>query len=209
MNHKTSTNLWLQLFPESQESSTCRDMEAVCVVTKVETQLVEAENIISVGLCLIHTSLQARSADLPASPAGLLGRFAPSGFALRAPIPLARILRFALTKIFEKKRSVSINSKCSETRKNAKKKNFYPFWPITRFAHSAKFKKIFEKNKCVSIDSKCSETHRNAIKNFLPLWPNTRFARSAKPERRSATLPTPCHPQGPKECPCQVSCRLD
>ena len=43
----------------------------------------------------------------------------------------------------------------------------------------------------VSIDSKCSETH------------------SAKPERRRETLPTPCHPQGPKECPCPVSCRLD
>ena len=54
----------------------------------------------------VTTSLQARSADLPASPAGLLGRFAPSGFALRARISLAslaRILRFALTKIFEKK----------------------------------------------------------------------------------------------------------
>ena len=34
-------------------------------------------------------------------------------------------------------------------------------------------------------------------------------AHSAKSERRSATLPTPCHSQGPKECPCQVSCRLD
>ena len=48
-----------------------------------------------------YTSLQARDADLPASPAGLLGRFAPSGFALRSRISLA--LRFALTKIFEKK----------------------------------------------------------------------------------------------------------
>ena len=27
-------------------------------------------------------------------------------------------------------------------------------------------------------------------------------------ERRSATLFTPCHSQGPKECPWQVSCRL-
>ena len=32
---------------------------------------------------------------------------------------LARVLRFALTKIFEKKKCVSIDSKCSETRKNA------------------------------------------------------------------------------------------
>ena len=65
----------------------------------------------SVAKELISTSLQARSADLPASPAGLLCRFAPSGFAplgfeLRARISLAslaRVLRFALTKIFEKK----------------------------------------------------------------------------------------------------------
>ena len=88
-------------------------------------------------MCQVHsvikyTSLQARSADLPASPAGLLDRFAPSGFALRAHISLAllaHILRFALTKIFEKIKCVSIDSKCSETRKNAKKKKifFYPF----------------------------------------------------------------------------------
>ena len=88
---------------------------------------------------LCFTNLQARSADLPASPAGLLGRFAPSGFALRAHIlltSLAHFLRFALTKIFEKKKCVSINSKCSETRKNAKKKFFYPFWPIRCFTRS-------------------------------------------------------------------------
>ena len=41
----------------------------------------------------IDTSLQARDADLPASPAGLLGRFAPSGFALRARISLASLAR--------------------------------------------------------------------------------------------------------------------
>ena len=46
---------------------------------------------------LRFTSLLARSADLPASSAGLLGHFAPSGFALRAR------MRFTLTKIFEKK----------------------------------------------------------------------------------------------------------
>ena len=116
----------------------------------------------------IHTSLQARSADLPASPAGLLGRFAPSGFALCARISLAslaRVSRFALTKIFGKKKCVSIDSKCSETRKNAKK-FFLPF--LTHYALRAKFTKIFEKNKCVSIDSKCSETRKNAKKIFLP-----------------------------------------
>ena len=45
-------------------------------------------------------------ADLPARPAGLLGHFAPSGFALCTRIllaSLAHISRFALTKIFKKK----------------------------------------------------------------------------------------------------------
>ena len=95
------------------------------------------------------TSLQARFASLPASPAGLLGRFAPSGFTLRACFLLAllaRVLRFALpscsfclrvfrasnSRKFSKKKCVSINSKCSETRKNAKKKKFCPF--LTHYA---------------------------------------------------------------------------
>ena len=42
---------------------------------------------------ILYTSLQARSADLPASPAGRLGRFAPSGFALCARILLASLTR--------------------------------------------------------------------------------------------------------------------
>ena len=67
----------------------------------------------------------------------------------------------------------------------------------------------FRKKKCVSIDSKCSETHRNAKMNFLSLWSITCFARSAKLGRRSANLSTPSHPQDPKECPWQVSCRSD
>ena len=54
-------------------------------------------------ILIIQTSLQADYADLPARPAGLLGRFAPSGFTLRARILLALLARFALTKIFEKK----------------------------------------------------------------------------------------------------------
>ena len=53
----------------------------------------------------------------------------------------------------------------------------------------------------------------NALKRIemkkKSLWPIMRFVRSAKRERRSTILPTPCHLQGPKECPCQVSCRLD
>ena len=69
-------------------------------------------------------------------------RFAPSGFALCARISLAslaRVSRFALTKIFEKKKCVSIDSKCSETHRNAKKKFFYPFDRLraSRVAQSA------------------------------------------------------------------------
>ena len=38
---------------------------------------------------------------------------------------------------FQKKKCVSIDSKCSETHRNAKQ-IFLPLWPITRFARSAK-----------------------------------------------------------------------
>ena len=39
-------------------------------------------------------------------------------------------------------------------------------------------------------------------------WLLHSFVHSAKREQQSAILSTPCHYQGPKECPCQVSCRL-
>ena len=109
---------------------------------------------------IIFTSLQARYANLPASPAGLLGRFAPLGFALP---------------------SCSLHSRAICASRSQK----------------------FSKKRCVSIDSKCSETCKNAKKKVNPL---THYALHAKRKRRSATLSTPCHPQGPKECPCQVSC---
>ena len=68
---------------------------------------------------------------------------------------------------------------------------------------SLRSKMFRRKKKCVWIDSKYSETRKHAKKNFYPFDP---LARSAKPEQRSTTLPNPCHPQGPKECLCQVSC---
>ena len=62
-----------------------------------------------------------------------LARFARARFALRAH------------ENFRKKKCVSIESKCFETHRNAKKKkkkkkkkNFLPLGPITRFARSAK-----------------------------------------------------------------------
>ena len=147
-------------------------------------------------------SLQARFAGLPTSPVGLLGRFAPSGFALASR--LLRSRAFRAHENFRKKKGVrvSIDSKCSETRKNAKKNFFTAFDPL----RAAKFTKIFEK---ISV----SQSTRNTLKRiemqkkiFLPLW---HIARSSKREWQRANLTTPCHPQGPKECPCQVSCRLD
>ena len=85
---------------------------------------------------------EAHYADLPASPAGLLGRFASLCFVFCARISLAslpRALRFALAsrllraRVFRasrsrkfKKKNVSIDSKCSETHRNAKKKKFTP-----------------------------------------------------------------------------------
>ena len=81
------------------------------------------------------TSLQARSADLPSSPAGLHCRFATSGFALCARISfasLARVSCFALTKIFEKKRTVSQSTQNSLKRIEIQKK----FTSMTDYAPS-------------------------------------------------------------------------
>ena len=61
----------------------------------------------------------------------------------------------------------------------------------------SKFTKIIQKKKV-------SQSTRNALKrvemqkNCYPFDPLR-----AKPERRSVTLPTPCHFKGSKECPCQ------
>ena len=78
------------------------------------------------AVAFIGTSLQARSADLPASPAGLLGRFAPSGFALASRSLRSRAFCAALTKIFEKK-SVSQSTQNALKRVKMQKKFFYPF----------------------------------------------------------------------------------
>ena len=125
-------------------------------------------------LCLFRLALQGYSvASLPLALrfhsqsllslwlcAFILSRFASSSFAL------SRVSSFTLTKIFEKNKCISINLKCSETHRNAKKM----FTPLTHYAPVLRFSftEIFEK-KCVSIDSKWSETHRNAKKMFTPL----------------------------------------
>ena len=43
---------------------------------------------------------------------------------------------------------------------------------------------------------------------FLPPMTHYALARSGKRKQQTATLLTPCQSQGPKECTCQVSCRL-
>ena len=112
------------------------------------------------------TSLQARYADLPVSPAGLLSHFAPSGFALASHSFCSRTFCALRSRKFLKKKCVSIDSKCSETRKKCKKKN-YPFDPLR--ALRIKFTKIIKKS--------VSQSTRNALKRIempkkkiIPLW---------------------------------------
>ena len=78
---------------------------------------------------LFQTSLAGPFVPLQAIPARLLGHFAPSC------LHLARFARtrFALTKMFGRKKCISIDSKCSETHRNAKEKIFF-FTPLTHDA---------------------------------------------------------------------------
>ena len=55
-----------------------------------------------------------------------------------------RVSRFALTKIFENKNCVSIDSKCSETRKNVKKKKKKKKMRVARISRK------FSKKKCLN-----------------------------------------------------------
>ena len=98
---------------------------------------------------------------------------------------LARVLRFALTKIFEKKKCVSIDSKCSETHRYAKKK-FLPLWPITRFARSAKPErrsamKFYNQSDLSSNTS--TKFHQNPIHSYRDISFNSRTDRQREPRR--------------------------
>ena len=91
-------------------------------------------NVLSGLSCLQFTSLQARDADLPASPAGLLGRFAPSGFALASRSHLARfaLARFAL-RAHENFRKKSVSQSTQNALKLVKmQKKFLPL--LTHYA---------------------------------------------------------------------------
>ena len=66
----------------SQYSKQLYSKNYVQINTSVCLEVCSLTDVHTGKLNIDITSLQARSADLPASPAGLLGRFAPSGFAL-------------------------------------------------------------------------------------------------------------------------------
>ena len=73
------------------------------------------------------TSVVMPFVPLHACPAGLVGRFAPSGFVL-ASCFLSLHAFYADKNFFKKKKCVSIDLNCSETHRNAKK--CYPFDPL-------------------------------------------------------------------------------
>ena len=140
---------------------------------------------------------------LRASPAGLLGRFAPSE--LRASRSHSRSL--CSLEIFQKKKKcVSIDSKWSKTHKNAKKK----FTPLTRFARSAASGEAqpLPLRTLRSLGLRASRSHSQLLCS-IGLHARASWSLRSLGLRASRSLPTPCHSQGPKECPCQVSCRSD
>ena len=142
------------------------------------------------------SSLASHFVPLQASPAWLLGRFAPSGFALAFWITLLPwasyfalafwIASLLLASCVALAFSVALlpQAMCSHSRWlcNLELRTLGSN-DCARFALCAH-------QKCVSIDSKRSETHRNA-KNYY--FDPVRATRSAKRERRSAILHTPCH----------------
>ena len=93
---------------------------------------------------------------LQANPAGLLGRFAPSGFVLRTHI-LSRFAPLAFVVAF----SVHLLSPAL-------------LWHLLA---------TLARNLCFTLTK-------------------------IKEKNTTLTLPTPCHFQNFKDCPCQVSCRL-
>ena len=64
------------------------------------------------ALEVFPSSLQARYADLPASSAGLLSRFAPSGFALCARISLALLARVSRSRSPRAAAMYRLNQRC-------------------------------------------------------------------------------------------------
>ena len=73
------------------------------------------------------------------------------------------------TKIIQKKKSVSIDSKCFETRRNAKK--LLPLWPIARKARAAKCNLTYPMSlqgfKGVSMPVSCRSDQNSSGEGFL------------------------------------------
>ena len=126
------------------------------------------------------TSLASHFEPLQASPAGLLSHFAPSKFS--------------------KIKSVSQSTPNGLRRIKIQKKFFTP---LTRFAQP-----YLPLRSLRSLGLCASRSHSQSLRS-IRLWPSrSRFLVASFP-RASRSLPTPCHSQGPKECPCQVSYQLD
>ena len=162
---------------------------------------------------------------LQASPAGLLGRFAPSE--LRAPRSHFRSLRSL--KIFKKK---SVSQSTPNGLKRIKMQKTF-FTPLTRFARSAASATL--PTPAVASRPRASRSHSQSLRSIKLRASRSHFSVASLPRasrshsqslrsielrarvsrslcslelRASRSLPTPCHSQGPKECPCQGSCRL-
>ena len=134
---------------------------------------------------IFQTSLQSSYVNLPASPAGLLGPFASSGFALAFLVP-----SFPWTSCFA--HSVTLLPQASHLALAS--------YSLPSHAFCAHY----------NLKSKLSQSTRIALKRIemqkiLPLL----TLNGAKPEQWNATLFTPCHFQDLKGCPCQISRRLD
>ena len=158
----------------------------------------------------LSTSPASHFVPLQVSPAGLLGRFAPS--ALRALRSHSRSLcslglHILRSRKFPKKESVSQSTQNGLKRVKMQKKTFTP---LTRFARSAASAASGEAQPLPlrslrSLGLRASRSHSQSIGLRAS---HSRLSVASLP-RASRSLPTPCHSQGPKECPCQVSCRSD
>ena len=100
---------------------------------------------------------------------------------------LARFARARFTlcahENFQKKKCVSIDSKCSETHRNAKK-IFLPIWPITRFARSAKPERRsamkFLYNQSDLSSNTFTKFHQNPTHSYWDIGFNSRTDRQSR-----------------------------
>ena len=135
----------------------------------------------------------------------IFSRFVSSGFVFRASVALASssLCSLCAHKNFRKKKGVSQSTQNDPKRIQMHKNIFLTH--LTHYALRAQCKAQAEKRK-LTFPISLLGSKGVAMPSFMPIGPKllalqsllpiTRFARSAKPERRSATLLTPCHSQG-------------